>query len=508
MKRRTYIPLGRLISDVLIENGLVDHVISHNLMEDVTVDTGMPLNLRNLKSMRIIEKVIVKPSLDTSWEDLKDQSKIPNDLYLFSKIDRPELIDHYLQDLANQGVYISDFLVDWLPEHPPNFKKRQREPSEKTKKAKKTKLGEAFVSRPPVHLVSSPSKSPPPVSSTFHLRKFSSSLPQPSPIYTHSEPTTSTVTPSETPTSNPPSPPLQKLNLTTTTLPISEAQLFNELISPRSSTPSSPPYYNISSNSDESDFQSPTLAQVQARALYTQNPYVPKTITPSLYKHPQTPPFEPHIETPSENPITQQTEPPTETIPTPPTPIPTTSEPESTFLTLEEAIVLFDESIMEKIRSLSKNSRINDDPSAVRIHWNRVIRWMTSKAFKLKGLSEQVRNDFIREAGERLQARLDREAEEQARREGEEKARLEEEENAREAFEKATAEDAADVEAEAKAKADAEKVTRIAAEEAAKARDSALTQGESSDSDFAPLVLKTLEELQKEQQIMRARLDQ
>ncbi|XP_050908053.1 eukaryotic translation initiation factor 4 gamma-like [Lathyrus oleraceus] len=130
---------------------------------------------------------------------------------------------------------------------------------------------------------------------------------------------------------------------------------------------------------------------------------------------------------------------------------------------------------------------------------------MTSATFKLKSLSEHVKNDFIREAGERLHARMSREAEERARREAEEKARLEEEEKVRrEAAEKATVA----AEAEAKAKADAEEVVRIAAEEAAKAKDTALTQGESSHFDFAPLVLKTLEELQKEQQIVRARLDQ
>ena len=66
MKPRNYIPLGRLISDVLIKSGLVDHLISYNLMEDVMVDTDKPLNSRNLKSMGIIERVLVKPTLDTS----------------------------------------------------------------------------------------------------------------------------------------------------------------------------------------------------------------------------------------------------------------------------------------------------------------------------------------------------------------------------------------------------------------------------------------------------------
>ncbi|XP_050888822.1 eukaryotic translation initiation factor 4 gamma-like [Lathyrus oleraceus] len=287
-------------------------------------------------------------------------------------------------------------------------------------------------------------------------------------------------------------------------MPISEAQLFNEPISP----PSSPPYYTISFDSNPSDPQSPTLSQLQAHALFAQNPHEPKTNIPSPFEQPPTPPSEPHIEIPIGNLITHQSKPPTETIPTPSSHISPTSEPEPTFPTLDETVALFAESSVDKIRSLSENSRISDDPSVVRIHWNRVIIWMTFEAFKLKGLSEQVRNDFIREAGERLQDRLAREAEERESREAEEKARLKEEEREREAAEKASVEAAAAAEAEAKAKADVEKASHIATKEAAKARDDALTQGEQSHSDLDPLVLNTLEELQKEQQIVRARLDQ
>ncbi|XP_050896974.1 eukaryotic translation initiation factor 4 gamma-like [Lathyrus oleraceus] len=178
-------------------------------------------------------------------------------------------------------------------------------------------------------------------------------------------------------------------------------------------------------------------------------------------------------------------------------------EPETTLPTLEEAMQVFAESSMEKIKSLTINSGFSDVPSAVMIHWNRVISWMTYEAFKLKGLSEQVCNDFIRDAGIRLQERLAREAEERARKEAEEKARQEEEQRIIEAEDNAAA---ADV--EAKAKAEAEEAARITAEEVAKAKADAPTQGEHSNSGFVPLVLKTLEELQKEQQVVRARLDQ
>ncbi|XP_050916004.1 uncharacterized protein LOC127131113 [Lathyrus oleraceus] len=122
-------------------------------------------------------------------------------------------------------------------------------------------------------------------------------------------------------------------------------------------------------------------------------------------------------------------------------------------------------------------------------------------------LSEQVCNNFIGDTGIRLQERLAREAEERARKEVEEKAHQEELHRIREAKAKVVA-DAAAAEAKAKAKADTEEATRIAEEVAAKANADELTQGEYSNFGFVPLVLKTLEELQKEQQVVRARMDQ
>ncbi|XP_050878810.1 proline-rich receptor-like protein kinase PERK2 [Lathyrus oleraceus] len=158
--------------------------------------------------------------------------------------------------------------------------KRMREPSEKSKKAKKAKLGETSASRPPVPLIDSPSKSLPPPSRFVNLKQLTSSLPQTTPIYTQSETPPSTTKPSDTPTSNPQSHSFQKFNLSTTTLPVSIAEMLNEPISPISSTPSSPPYYVLSSDSEPSDPQSPTLAQIQARALASQPQPEPETNTP------------------------------------------------------------------------------------------------------------------------------------------------------------------------------------------------------------------------------------
>ncbi|XP_050919651.1 uncharacterized protein LOC127137212 [Lathyrus oleraceus] len=161
-----------------------------------------------------------------------------------------------------------------------------------------------------------------------------------------------------------------------------------------------------------------------------------------------------------------------------------------------------------KLRSLSEQSKLSDNPYELRNHWTEFIRWMTSEVFKLKGLSEQVRNDYVRDAEVRLEGCLAREVKDKARKEAEERARLEAEEQAIKEAEEKVGVEAASIEAEAKAKADAEEATHIVAEEAAKAKEVALTQGETSNSDLAPLVLKTLIDLQKEQQIVKARMDQ
>ena len=101
-------------------------------MEDVTVDVRKPLNGRNLKSMGLIDKVLVKPPRNTSWEELKDQREKANKMYLFTKIDPLKVIARYMQDLEAQVYDIFGFGMDWLLYHRPNFLKRKREPFQKT----------------------------------------------------------------------------------------------------------------------------------------------------------------------------------------------------------------------------------------------------------------------------------------------------------------------------------------------------------------------------------------
>ncbi|XP_050908023.1 proline-rich receptor-like protein kinase PERK8 [Lathyrus oleraceus] len=188
--------------------------------------------------------------------------------------------------------------------------KRTREPSEKSKKAKKAKLGESSRSRPPVPLVGSPGKSvslPPSVK----IKPIASSLPQTTPIYTSTE-----TPPSTTRSSNPPS---LKFKLATTTLPVSEAKMLNETTSPSSSpSPQSPPYYELSSDIEPSDPKSTTLAQLQARALASQQPSHPEPkpeVTSPPPEHPNPTTSEPPQTPPAQQPThsePQPTQPPSE----------------------------------------------------------------------------------------------------------------------------------------------------------------------------------------------------
>ncbi|XP_050896898.1 eukaryotic translation initiation factor 4 gamma-like [Lathyrus oleraceus] len=295
--------------------------------------------------------------------------------------------------------------------------------------------------------------------------------------------------------------------------------MLNETTSP-SSSPSaqSPPYYELSSNTEPSDPQSPTLAQLQARALASQQPshFEPEPeVTSPPPEHPnpttseQTPP-------PAQQPIhsePQPTHPSSEPHPKPEqtTQSPSDIPPPITFLASITPTLNLNAPNSPSPPSLASTTEPETSlPTLEEVIQNRVISWMTSEAFKLKSLFEQVRNDFIRDAGIRLQERLAREAEERARKEAEEKSHQEELQRIREAEAKVVTDDVAAnaAEAEAKAKADSEEAARIAEEAAAKANADALTQREHSNSDFVPLVVKTLEELQKEQQVVWARLDQ
>lgn len=262
--------------------------------------------------------------------------------------------------------------MDWLPEHPPNFMKRMREPFERKSKKKTLKIEDSSSSQKlPAPLdFSTPSKSS--ISEAPLLlgsRQIPSSLPQTTPTYSHSEPTILVSTPSETQTSASivsDSLPIQpQFNLNSTSLPISKAMLLNKPISPPSSTPSSPSYYDLSYDFEQPEVpnpSSPTLAQLQATTNSEQTSSIPETSepTPSL----SAPPSAPLVTLPSSEPPIE----PSKTTQISFEPINPTYEPEPTFSTLEEVFAIFSGSSAARLKQLFEESIISDNPYEVRTH--------------------------------------------------------------------------------------------------------------------------------------------
>ncbi|XP_050876845.1 extensin-like [Lathyrus oleraceus] len=259
-----------------------------------------------------------------------------------------------------EGVDISDFNLSDLPDKPPNFMKHPRGPSEKARQAKKARLGDSSGSRPPAPL-HGPSGKSVSLAPSAQTHPIASSIPQPTPIYTHSE-----TPPSTTKTSHQPS---QKFNLATTTLPLSDAEMLNETTSSSSSRIT--PYFNISSDTEHFDPSSPTLAQLQAQTLVSQQPTqtTPEpevTSPPAEQPNPTRSDLQPSETNNSDiHPPNTSAEPQTPTLNlSPPNSPPPPSEPENTLPTLEEAKMLFVGASVDKVKSLT----ISDDPSAVRTH--------------------------------------------------------------------------------------------------------------------------------------------
>ncbi|XP_057423484.1 uncharacterized protein LOC130717315 [Lotus japonicus] len=77
----SYIPYGRLLSDIFTHNRLVKALFDLGLHDDLAMTIGDPLNGTKLKRMLIIEKVQIEPKEDTS-EEIRQKNYPVNDFPL------------------------------------------------------------------------------------------------------------------------------------------------------------------------------------------------------------------------------------------------------------------------------------------------------------------------------------------------------------------------------------------------------------------------------------------
>src|ERR1044072_6040026 len=144
----SYIPFVRLISDILVENGLVKFLEEEaEYTQDLTASVGDVLDDRNMKKMGIVQSIIVDP-IPANQEEILGRSKDIDDFPLFTKLDPPEVTAEYVFMMQEAGFDMSSFNYDKLPDapdlvEPRKGKKKKRSESEgpEKKKSKKQKKG-------------------------------------------------------------------------------------------------------------------------------------------------------------------------------------------------------------------------------------------------------------------------------------------------------------------------------------------------------------------------------
>ena len=151
--KRDCIPLGRMISDILTENRLIEHLTEAQEISTLEATVGKPLNAKNLKKIKIIENIKKEPTV-ASHETITSRRIPLKDFPLFSEIDSNlEVIIRYLEACKADGTALEINIQDLhkaAPEVALKKSKKRKEAgegsSQKAPKAIKTKGNPSSVS--------------------------------------------------------------------------------------------------------------------------------------------------------------------------------------------------------------------------------------------------------------------------------------------------------------------------------------------------------------------------
>src|ERR1044072_4469165 len=109
-----YIPFGRLISDLLTQNGLIQDLRNIGLTEDLTESIGDVMDGKNPDRMGVIDKLEVAPFSEDPKEILKKHFMCDG-FPMFYDHEPKEVIAEYIYWLGEQGENIEGFTVADAP---------------------------------------------------------------------------------------------------------------------------------------------------------------------------------------------------------------------------------------------------------------------------------------------------------------------------------------------------------------------------------------------------------
>lgn len=93
--RNKFIPNGRLISDILVESGMVDELLVIGFTKELVKDAGKVFWDKNLKSMGLISK-FWRPEIILTRDDIHGTRNPIDDYPIFTEVDPPQVLMAYL----------------------------------------------------------------------------------------------------------------------------------------------------------------------------------------------------------------------------------------------------------------------------------------------------------------------------------------------------------------------------------------------------------------------------
>lgn len=142
-KNRPWIGMGRLISDILTESGLVDHLHEAGQSDILRSIYGKPLDGRSLFRLKLIDEVQAEPQ-DIPQESLKKRRVKVQDFPLWTAEEPIECLLYYIESCKKDGIPLPPDLLEQArrpaPEVDMGRKRKQKmkavaeEPQKKKKK--------------------------------------------------------------------------------------------------------------------------------------------------------------------------------------------------------------------------------------------------------------------------------------------------------------------------------------------------------------------------------------